>query len=340
MVVKELTREAYEAALAAMGPCPPIEQTPVWQDYEATVPGRSFWGYVAFCDEGETLAVAALCQYETHGYRYLRAHHAPVWREAPAAGLEQEALEALREHVRARDRRQVFCRLSVAHELACTRPVLSTRPYDSTMVIDLSGGDEQILARMKPRGRRDVRKALRESPVTCADETALALASFDEYYEVMVETGERDGFTPAPQGDYETMLGMLGPERCRVFSGREDGRVVTWSIVTLSGAMAVRYYAASRNDTMRKHVTDKLVYFECCELGRSGFLEYDLMGLGSDFQPALMGLNEFKTKFAKDGVRSVPPDRDLPVRGGFYRALVLAKDLRAKLRRVRQAPGR
>ena len=30
-------------------------------------------------------------QYETHGYRYLRAHHAPVWAAAPSAQDEAEA---------------------------------------------------------------------------------------------------------------------------------------------------------------------------------------------------------------------------------------------------------
>lgn len=332
MQVSELTREQYETALGELTANPPIEQLPEWQDYESTVPGRTFWGYVAFEDAGEVVALAALMQYETHGYRFLRGHHAPVWREEPSEGMERAALDALAAFVRSRDKRQVFARISVLHDLDSTRPVLSTRPYDSTMVIDVTGGDDEILARMKPRGRRDVRKALRESPVECADETELALESFAEYYDVMVETGERDGFVPAPMADYETMMRTLGPERCRVFAGRYEGRVVTWSIVTLSGSTAVRYYAASRNDTMRLHVTDKLVYFECCELGRRGMESYDLMGLGSEFQPALMGLNEFKTKFAKDGVRRVAPDRDVPFRKAFYSSLTRVRDVRDSLR--------
>lgn len=332
MQVSGLNREQYTAALAELTANPPIEQLPEWQDFESTIPGRTFWGYVAFEEAGRTVALAALMQYETHGYRFLRGHHAPVWAEEPSEDMERAALEALGRYVRERDRGLVFARISVLHELEMTRPVLSTRPYDSTMVIDVTGGDDEILARMKPRGRRDVRKALRESPVECADETDRALESFAEYYDVMVETGERDGFVPAPMGDYETMMRTLGPERCRVFAGRHDGRVVTWSIVTLSGTTAVRYYAASRNDTMRLHVTDKLVYFECCELGRRGMENYDLMGLGSEFQPALMGLNEFKTKFAKDGVRSVAPDRDVPFRKVFYGSLTRVRDVRDSLR--------
>ena len=52
-----------------------------------------------------------------------------------------------------------------------TVPVLSTVPYDQTVVIDVTGGDDAILSRMKRRGRRDVRKSLRECPADIADET-------------------------------------------------------------------------------------------------------------------------------------------------------------------------
>ena len=78
---------------------------------------------------------------------------------------------------------------------------------------------------------------------------------------------------------------------------------------------------------MRLHVTDKLLYFELCELGRLGCKDVDLMAIGSDFSPALMGLNEFKTKFCKEGGCQVAPDRDLPVRPLFYASLEKAKRL-------------
>ena len=143
----------------------------------------------------------------------------------------------------------------------------------------------------------------------------------------MVETGQRDGFTPAPMSDYSDMIGALGADHCRVFAARIEDRVVAWSIVTVNGTHAVRYYAGMRNDVMRLHVTDKLLYFELCELGRLGCKDVDLMAIGSDFSPALLGLNEFKTKFCKEGGCPVAPDRDLPVRPLFYASLEKAKRL-------------
>lgn len=327
--VNKITLAQMESKAAELGLALPIEQTSVWATYQATIPGRTPWGCVEAVRDGEVIALASFFDYETHGYHYLRSTHGPVWVEAPSAELEAECVVALRGFLRAQAKKAVFARMAVACESAGCEPVLSTCPYNQTLVIDVTGTEDDILARMKPRGRRDVRKALRESPAVCADETDLALKSFEEHYDVMRETGERDGFTPAPCSDYEDMIRILGPEHCRVYAGRIDGRVVTWSIVTINGTRAVRYYGASRSETMRQHVTDKLVLFECNDLrDNKGVLDYDMMGIGNDFAPSLMGLNEFKTKFAKNGIVDVAPDRDLPLKKGFYGALKALKKLR------------
>lgn len=308
----------------------PIEQTGVWAAYQAGINGRTPWGCYLVKRDGDTIAFLSLIDFETHGYHYLRSLHGPTWQERPTESEEREVVAALKAEARKRGTNIAFLRLDLWHE-AGTFPVLSTVPYDQTVVIDVTGGDDAILTRMKRRGRRDVRKALRECPAVCADETQQAMADFTEYYDVMVETGKRDGFTPAPISDYTDMITALGAEHCRVFAARIDGRVVAWSIVTINGTHAVRYYAGMRSEVMRLHVTDRLLYAECCVLGEQGITEYDLMGIGSDFAPSLKGLNEFKTKFTEE-ITPVAPGRDVPVKSLFYTALRLLQSLRRRLR--------
>ena len=179
MHVREVTSEEYEMLLAEIGPNPPIEQTPLWQKLDQQAEGREFWGYVAIeDDDGQPKAACAFMDYETHGYHYLRSAHGPMWLEQPDAAREQELLQGLATAIHKRDGKVVFARIAVKNDVACTSPTLSTVPYDQTVIIDLNGGAEDILSRMKTRGRRDVRKALRESPVTCADETERAAQSF------------------------------------------------------------------------------------------------------------------------------------------------------------------
>ena len=322
--VDQLEREASECGLLL-----PIEQTEAWTRLEQTNPDKELWGAFRIQKDGATVAFVVLYKYHTHGYHYLRSVHGPAWVSAPSEQEEREFLEGLHDLVRSRDRKLVFVRLAVAADLDLCKPTLSTIPYNQTVVIDLEGdGDQEaILSRMKPRGRRDVRKSLRETPATYADETEKATASFDEYYEVMLDTAQRDGFAPATQESYENMIRVLGPEHCRVFAGRVDNKVVSWSIITVNGTHAVRYYGASLTDVpKRNRITDALVLFEACTLSAEGMLTFDMMGIGNDFAPSLKGLNVFKCKFSKDVV-DVAPDRDLPLRPVVYGSLVKARQL-------------
>lgn len=323
--------QQMEQAADDAGVTLPIEQTDVWARFQADIPGRTPWGVYLIRRDGETVAFIALIDMETHGYHYLRSMHGPVWIVKPDETLEREAIDAIAAEVHRADRHVAFIRIDTWFTDG-TVPVLSTVPYDQTVVIDVTGGDDAILSRMKRRGRRDVRKSLRECPADIADETKQAIADFAEYYDVMVETGKRDGFTPAPITDYSDMIEALGADHCRVFAARIEGRVVAWSIVTVNGTHAVRYYAGMRNDVMRLHVTDKLLYTECCILGSQGITEYDLMGIGSELAPSLNGLNEFKCKFTEE-ITPVAAGRDVPIKKAFYSSLKLAKSLKNTLKK-------
>ncbi len=338
MHVISLTFPEFEALADELCIELPVEQTEAWARFESTAEGRTPWGTVAIAEGEQVIALAAFMDYQTHGYHYLRAHHAPVWAVERTDALEREVLESLVSFIRSRDRRIVFVRFNIGTPHArLVEEVLSTVPYDETVVIDLAGTPDDILAHMRSRGRRDVRKSLRESPAVYADETEAARACFDDFYRLMVETGARDGFSPAPQSDYENMMRELGDKRCRVFGGRIDGRLVNWDMVVIAGSRAGRYYGASATDAPKRSLlTDGLIYFESCALAERGCTSFDQMGVGSEAYPGLSSLNTFKCKFAEQTTH-VAPDRDLVVKPAIYRALQGAKDLRAKVRDLRAA---
>ena len=332
MITLEFTDAAtMEQQAVQAGLTLPIEQTAVWAKYQNTIDGRTPWGAYVVKQDGAPIAFIALIDYETHGYHYLRSVHGPAWLDKPSAQLEAQVRDLLVEDVRKRDKNVVFLRIDL-WDFEGSFPVLSTVPYNETVHVDITGGDEAVLTRMKKRGRRDVRKALRESPAACADETAQAMADFSEYYEVMVDTAHRDGFSPAPMSDYVDMISNLGPDHAHVFAARIDGKVVAWSIITINGDHAVYYYACMRTEIMRQHVPDKLIYVVCCALGERGCTVLDLMGIGNDFAPSLKSLNGFKTKFSENIVQ-VSAGRDIPVKKAFYRSLTLLQSLRRKLRK-------
>jgi hypothetical protein len=327
MDIREISLGSLEEEVKSQNVLLPIEQSAIWAKYQATISGRTPWGALAASVDGSDVAVCSFLDFQTHGYHYLNAVHGPIWFHEPTEDEEEELAEALADYLHKHDRRQVFIRMALVHDIAESHPALSTVPYDHTVIIDVTGGDDAILSRMKPRGRRDVRKALRESPAVCADETEAAT----QVLPGLLRCDGRDrqarwlcagtdlrlrGHDPSPRARALPRLCGQGRRQGRYLVHRHD-----------SGKRAVRYYGASLNEYMRQHVTDKLVYFECCDLAKNkGIESYDMMGIGSDFAPSLLGLNEFKCKFTKE-TAEVAPSRDIPVRRGFYALLVKARDV-------------
>ena len=330
ITIERVSPQTMEREAAANGIELPIEQTSVWADFQTGVAGRTPWGCLIIRQDNALVAVVSLIDMETHGYHYLRSVHGPVWKSKPDERLEQAVIAELVDFVKTHDKHIAFLRIDTWSDKG-TYPVLSTVPYNETVILDVTGGDDAILARMKRRGRRDVRKALRESPAACADETDIATKDFSEYYAVMVETAKRDGFSPAPMSDYVDMIKALGPEHCRVFGARIDGKVVAWSIVTLQGKTGVYYYASMLTSVRREHVPDKLLYTVACTLGQMGYEKLDLMGIGNDFAPSLTSLNEFKTKFTEE-TTMIAAGHDIPIKKTFYNALRLMQKIRRALR--------
>lgn len=324
----------------ADGATVPLEQAPAWDAFDRAVPGRAPWRRLGFFEGDDAVALASLTEMRGRGFRYLWAKHGPVWLAEATPGRERAVREALVAAVRRADRGLVFVRLHARHRAPELRELLQTVTYDRTVVLDLGPEEEEILAGMKKRGRRDVRKALRDETMVAGEETGLTREQFHELYQLLVETGGRDGFGISPEDVYWTMLTTLGPEHCRLFVTRRDGRALAWGLVTVNGAFATYYYAASNAEGRRSGAADLLVWHMATALRATGVRTFDLMGIDSDRAPQLRGVRDFKTKFSEEVVE-VDGAWDVPVHRAWYGALVAALAAkRAAVRAARELPGR
>ncbi len=302
----------------------PVEQSLAWDAYDRAVPGRWPWKRFAFYVDDELAAVLSLSEYVGRGFRYLWAKHGPVWLVEPTPELEAALRERLVTGVRAVDPRLVFVRLHAAHRSEDLCELLQSVTYDRTVVVELAGrNDDELLAGMKKRGRRDLRKGLREQPVECTEETGISPAGFEELYDVLRETADRDGFGVHPMSVYTTMLDALGPRHARLFVARHEGQIQAWVIVTVHDGAATAYYAAS-SAAGRAHDAPTQLYWHIIRTLRDeGAQTFDFMGIGSPLAPSLEALTTMKTKFNPD-VAEVAPAWDVPVRPWTYRALTKA----------------
>ena len=146
ITLSKLSYDELEALAAEHGLLLPIEQTAAWASFEKLVDGRTPWGACRIDDDGELLGLVSFIDYATHGYHYLRAHHAPVWVRPLDAEEERRAIAGLARSVASLDRRVAFIRLAVKHESDVVAPTLSTLPYDTTVVLDVTGTEEDSVS--------------------------------------------------------------------------------------------------------------------------------------------------------------------------------------------------
>ncbi|MGO1509815.1 MAG: lipid II:glycine glycyltransferase FemX [Actinomycetaceae bacterium] len=321
-----LTPGALDEAVAASGRLLPVEQSEAWDAYDEAMPGREPAGRLAWLLDGEPQAVLALTRLRGRGFTYLWAKHGPVWLVEDTPEAERGLRRALARSLHAAEPRAAFVRLHARHRADDLHELLQSVTFDRTVVLDLAGtGDaDTLLASMKKRGRRDVRRAGRNEDLVPGEETGASAQDFAELYALLEETAERDEFGIAEQSQYTTMLDALGPEHARLFVVRHTGgHALCWGIVTVGQGLATYYYAASSHEGRRAGAPDLLVWHMAATLQAEGVASFDLMGIDSDRAPRLTGVRDFKTKFAGE-VTEVPGAWDVPLRPVLYRALTAA----------------
>lgn len=323
MTITPVTDAVYLDRARAAGIDLPLEQTPIWDRFDEAMDGREPFGRAIYSVDGIDRAFISLSAMEGRGFHYLWAKHGPIWASDPSAEEEANFRRELRSLVPSRFS---FVRLHGLHASEELSELLQSVTFDRTVILDLTMSEDDLLASMKKRGRRDVRKAGRNESLVFADETGSAEQIFSEAYALLQETGERDAFGIAPESVYRTMLSSL-EGHVRFYTVRLDGALACWGIVTTYGTQATYYYAASSAAGRKAGAPDLLVWEMSKDLKARGITHFDLMGIDSNRAPQLSGVTGFKTKFSEE-ITEVAGAWDMPTKPLFYKGLHAA--LKAK----------
>ena len=317
----------------------PIEQTWVWAEFEETFPDRNLMGFFGVTVDGETVAILGLTRYDYHGFEFVWAKHGPVWLVENTQELEDAALTALVSWLKKKRARTAFVRLHLEFPHADARPPLQITTYDRTVYVALAPDEATLMSGYKPRMRTNIRGAAKKSPLEFADETERAAADMSEYYAVMQETADRQGFTPWSKDVYQSLLETLGEEHARLYTARSDGELVAFTIITLAGVEAIYYYAAATDLGRKTGASAQLLHYACKTLGEEGLTRMDLMGVGSPLAPSLDVLTTFKSGFAKE-IAEVAPAYDVPVNKTLFKTLELLGSGKSKVNTLKEKLSR
>lgn len=151
-----------------------------------------------------------------------------------------------------------------------------------TITLDLSGSEDEILARMKQKTRYNIRLAEKKGIVIRPSND---LQTWDS---LMQETGERDAFGVHSQAYYQKAYDLFHPSgSCELFLAEFEGEPLAAIMVFARGNRAWYFYGASSN-AHREKMPTYLLQWEGIRWARAkGCTEYDLWGIPDEDEATL-----------------------------------------------------
>ena len=192
---------------------------------------------------------------------------------------------------------------------------LETSPHNiqppRTLIVDIRGSEDEILARMKQKTRYNIRLAEKKGV------TVRAWDDIESFHKMMLLTGSRDGFGVHSLEYYRRAYELFHPKgMCELLVAEYEGKPLAALFVARNGQRAYYLYGAS-SDEERNRMPAYLLQWEAMKWAKArGCAEYDLWGvpdedeatLEANFQSrndGLWGVYRFKRGFGGELKRAV-----------------------------------
>jgi lipid II:glycine glycyltransferase (peptidoglycan interpeptide bridge formation enzyme) len=182
-----------------------------------------------------------------------------------------------------------------------------------TIIVDLHGSEDDVLARMKQKTRYNIRLASKKGV------TVSASADLETFFDLMQTTGERDQFGIHSFEYYCTAYDLFKPGGdCELLLAEFEGEPIAAVMVFAAGHRSWYLYGASQS-LHRERMPTYLLQWEAMKWARNaGCQQYDLWGipdydqeiLEADFtnrSDGLWGIYRFKRGFGGQVTRSLGP---------------------------------
>lgn len=151
-----------------------------------------------------------------------------------------------------------------------------------TIIIDISGSEEEILARMKQKTRYNIRLAEKKGV------TVRAWDDLGAFHRMMLVTGGRDGFGVHSLEYYRRAHDLMHPKgMCEILVAEYEGKALAALLVARHGSRAYYLYGAS-TDEERNRMPTYLLQWEAMKWAKArGCEEYDLWGVPDEDEVTL-----------------------------------------------------
>ena len=151
-----------------------------------------------------------------------------------------------------------------------------------TILVDIKGSEEEILARMKQKTRYNIRLAEKK------DVTIRGWDDIESFHRMMLVTGGRDGFGIHSREYYQRAYELLQPKgMAEILVAEYESKPLAALFVARNGKRAYYLYGAS-TDEERNRMPTHLLQWEAMKWAKArGCEEYDLWGVPDEDEATL-----------------------------------------------------
>lgn len=174
-----------------------------------------------------------------------------------------------------------------------------------TMYLDLTPGEEEILARMKPKGRYNIRLSQRHGVEVHESNEPDAVKRF---YPIMLEAARRDRFFVEPKLFFDDLAQALCPDRiCRFFFAEHEGQTLATVLLITYGGRATYLYGGISNEKRNLMAGYAVQWAAMQAAKKSGAKTYDFYGYDKFGSPqhGYSRFSKFKSQFNGEPMRFI-----------------------------------
>lgn len=175
-----------------------------------------------------------------------------------------------------------------------------------TLCVDLGQPEETILARMKPKGRYNIRVAQRHGVSVIDDTSAQGVCDFLRIYR---QTARRQGLNAKPPDYFRNLVSLLSPQQqVSILFAEYGGRRLATALIVYFGRRATYFFGGSLVED-RQVMAPYTLHFEAMRHAKArGCAWYDFWGVAPSDQPdhPWQRISEFKRKFGGVEVALTP----------------------------------
>ncbi len=281
----------------------PFPQSDAWGKFQASL-GKAVRRYELKDASGKMLATAQFVEEVRHGVSYWFAARGPVIAEGadPLAVMQEIVSDLPRVSW---PKRSLWWRMEPTLPYGSVLPstIINARSLSpaSTILVDLTQSEEELLAQMHQKTRYNIRLAMKQGVTVREGESAQDL---DAFFALLKETASRDRFQSHPEKYLRKMDDVLKNGRMsRVRLAEKDGRVLAAHLEIWFGDTVTYLHGASSSQE-RTAMAPYALHWETMRAAKAaGVRFYDLWGCNPEdvtspfYKPSWEGITRFKVGF-------------------------------------------